>query len=238
MQTPMNHRAALTRRHLLTTAALLAGAALALPAGAHADHSQHAAPEAGLRRNEIQLQMPTVAVQRHDGQKLDFRRMLDDGRPVMLNFIYTSCTAICPVTAQVFRDVRERLGKDADQVHVVSVSIDPEHDTPSQLASYAQRFSEDNRWSFLTATPDDSVAIQKAFKAYQGDKMNHVPVTFVRGAPGKPWVRLDGFASPKILVAEVKAAIASLPKASPGKSVTTGAVTSPVKTAAAPPSLR
>jgi protein SCO1/2 len=203
---------------------LAVSTAALVPALASTDHSQHAATEAGLRRAEVQLQMPAVAVQRQDGQKQDFRRMLDDGRPVMLNFIYTSCTAICPVTAQVFREVRERLGKDRDQVHVVSVSIDPEYDTPARLATYAQRFSEDSKWTFVTAARDDAVAIQKAFKAYQGDKMNHLPVTFVRSAPGKPWVRLDGFASPKILVAEVKDAMASWRQASSSKSTAASAV--------------
>ena len=212
--------AAQPRRRALSALGLglcLAWASLS-PVQAQA-HSGHAAPGSELKRTEVQLQMPAVAVQRQDGRQVDFRRLLDDGRPVLLNFVYTSCTAICPVTAQVFRDVRERLGKDRGLVHVVSVSIDPEYDTPARLAAYGERFSDDDKWSFLTASRGDSVAIQKAFKAYQGDKMNHLPVSFVRSAPGKPWVRLDGFASPRILVAEVQDAVTAWRQGAKGAAV-------------------
>lgn len=179
------------------------------------DHSAHATAASGaIRRSEVVLQPAAVPVLRQDGRRGDLKQMLDDGRPVMLNFIFTSCTAICPVTSQVFSEVRDRLGKQRDQIHVVSVSIDPEYDTPKRLNDYAQRFTQTGSWSFLTATQQDSIAIQRSFNAYQGDKMNHLPVTFLRAAPGKPWVRLDGFASPSVLVAEVKPMLAATHAAS------------------------
>lgn len=191
----------------LSVAALLAAAAPAIAE----DHSAHiAAAGGGLKRSEKALQTAAVTVTRQDGRRMALAQVLDDGRPVMLNFVYTSCTAICPVTAQVFAEVRERLGKDRDAVHVVSVSIDPEYDTPQRMADYARRFSGGGgAWSFLTGTLTDSVAIQRSFGAYQGDKMNHVPVTFVRAAPGQPWVRLDGFASPKVLVDTLRPMLAA-----------------------------
>ncbi|MEX3930193.1 hypothetical protein AB4Y36_40565, partial [Paraburkholderia sp. BR10936] len=39
------------------------------------------------------------------------------------------------------------------------------------------------------------MAAQRAFNVYRGDKMNHTPVAFLRAAPGKPWLRIDGFAT-------------------------------------------
>lgn len=199
----------LTRRTAWLQLALIAslGTGLLAPAHAHSkeDHSAHAArAAAGLARSEGRYQMPPVKVVRQDGQRLDFRQAIDDGRPVLLNFIYTSCTAICPVTSQVFSETRERLGADRDAIHVVSVSIDPDYDTRPRMAEYAQRFSSGGAWSFFSASQADSIAIQKAFKTYQGDKMNHVPVTFLRAAPGEPWIRLDGFASPSVLVTEIR----------------------------------
>lgn len=204
---------------LLGALALLPGAARA-----HADHAHHAAAPAGLKRSEMApLVLPAVQVLRQDGTRTDLRKLLDDGRPVMLNFIYTSCTAICPVTEQVFREARERLGRSRDTLHLVSISIDPEYDTPARMAEYARRFTDDDKWSFLTTGREDSVAIQKAFKAYQGDKMNHVPVTFLRAAGAqKPWVRLDGFASPAVLVTEVQSLLA------PGKGLAVSS-TAPVQ---------
>lgn len=172
------------------------------------DHSGHAMP-AAVKRSEAALSLPDLPVRRQDGQAQTLNKALDDGRPVMLNFIFTTCTAICPVTSQVFTEVREGLGAQRDAVHVVSLSIDPEFDTPARMGDYAKRFSAGGAWSFYTATVKDSVAIQKAFNAYQGDKMNHLPVTFLRPAPGAAWVRYDGFASPSTLLAEVKKMLTS-----------------------------
>jgi protein SCO1/2 len=54
-----------------------------------------------------------------------------------------------------------------------------------------------------------SIATQRAFDAYRGDKMNHLPVTFLRAAPGKPWVRLEGFAPPDEVVKEYRQLVAA-----------------------------
>ena len=54
-----------------------------------------------------------------------------------------------------------------------------------------------------------SVAAQRAFKSYRGDKMNHTPVTFLRAAPGQPWVRIDGFASSEELAREFRELVAA-----------------------------
>jgi protein SCO1/2 len=59
----------------------------------------------------------------------------------------------------------------------------------------------------LTGSTEDSLAIQRAFDAWRGDKMNHVPLTFLRAAPGQPWVRLEGFVSPDQLVAEYRSIV-------------------------------
>ena len=169
----------------------------------HHDHHDHAAQvPAGVKRSEATYNVPAVNLVRQDGTKVAFPKEIDDGRPVLLNFVYTSCTAICPVTSQVFSQIQEKLGKDAAKVHMVSVSIDPEYDTPARLVEYAKKYKAGPAWQHYTGTVEASVTMQKAFDAYRGDKMNHVPVTYLRVAPGKPWVRLDGFASPDEVIRE------------------------------------
>ena len=173
------------------------------------DHSAHMA-EAGdkgakVKRSEVSYTLADVKMVRQDGKAVKFVSAVNDGRPVLLNFIYTSCTAICPVTSQVFSDVREKLGKEREKVNMISVSIDPEYDSPARLKEYGEHFGATQAsWSFYTGTVPDSVAVQKSFASYQGDKMDHIPVTYLRAAPGRPWVRIDGFASPENLLAELR----------------------------------
>ena len=99
-------------------------------------------------------------------------------------------------------NLQDKLGPARDMVHVMSVSIDPEYDTPARLRDYAKRFSAGPQWQHYTGTVAASVAAQKAFDAYRGDKMSHDPLTLMRAGPGKPWLRIDGLATPDELVAQ------------------------------------
>jgi protein SCO1 len=137
--------------------------------------------------------LPRLGVVREDGKRVTFPDEIDDGRPVVLNFIYTTCTAICPISSSIFEQFQGKLGADRERVHLVSISIDPEQDTPARLREYAQRFAAGPGWNHYTGSADASLAIQNAFDVYRGDKMRHDPVTLVRVAPGKPWLRIDGF---------------------------------------------
>jgi Uncharacterized protein SCO1/SenC/PrrC, involved in biogenesis of respiratory and photosynthetic systems len=92
---------------------------------------------------------------------------------------------------------------------MVSISIDPEHDTPAKLKEYARKFGAGPQWQMLTGSVENSIAVQRAFNTYRGDKMNHEPATFLRAGKGKPWVRLDGFASAGELVKEYRQLMAA-----------------------------
>ena len=169
------------------------------------EHEHHVPP--GIKRSEADYKIPAVTLVRQDGTTVSFPQVLDDGRPVILDFIYTACTAICPILSQVFFEVQQKLGGERNKVNMVSISIDPEFDTPARLTEYAKKFRAAAQWQYYTGTVAASVAVQKAFNAYRGDKMNHSPVTFLRAAPGKPWVRLDGLASPDLVIKEYRSLV-------------------------------
>ena len=201
---------------MLTTprrlAALLSLLALALPsavqAGEHDHHHHMAAPSsAAVSRSEAKLATPKVALKTQDGKAVALPEVIDDGRPVLLNFIYTTCTAICPPMTRIFAEVQDKLGAERARVRIVSVSIDPEEDTPRRLRDYARQFGAAEPWVFLTGSAA-SETVQKAFNAYRPDKMGHTPVTFLRRAPGQPWVRLDGLAQAPQILAELRPMLA------------------------------
>jgi protein SCO1 len=174
----------------------------------HHEHHEHATPaldlSAQLARSTSSYSPPAVGVTRQDGRRVDFARELDDGRPVFLNFIYTTCTAICPPMTQTFAALQRKLGDERGKVHMVSVTIDPENDTPRRLAEYAREFNAGPQWSFYTGSVEAMIAVQKAFAAYRGDKMSHTPLTLVRVARDGPWIRLDGFATADDLMREYR----------------------------------
>jgi protein SCO1/2 len=154
-------------------------------------------------RTIVDYSVPEIQLVRDDGREVTLRDELDDGRPVVVNFIYTSCTGICPLASHTFSELQRRLGAERDSVHLVSISIDPEEDTPARLREYAQRYSAGPSWQHYSSTASASLAAQRAFDVYRGDKMGHTPVTLLRRAPGAPWVRFDGFATADLLIKEL-----------------------------------
>lgn len=173
----------------------------------HSHHHHHAvsAEPAGYVRTQAAYTVPDVKLVNADGARVLLRSELaEQDKPVVLNFIFTTCGAICPVMSATFSRVQAALGPERDAVRMLSISIDPEEDTPAALKAYAGKYGAGPQWQMLTGSLDDSIAVQRAFDVYRGDKMNHQPATFLRAAPGQPWVRLDGFASADDILREVR----------------------------------
>lgn len=169
----------------------------------HAQH-HHMMQVPETTRRSVEYTIPQVRLVRDDGKTVSLPDELNDGRPVVLSFIYTTCTTICPLVSQTISELQYKLGADRERVHLVSISIDPEEDTPARLAAYARKYDAGPEWQHYTGTVSASVATQRAFDAYRGDKMKHTPVTFLRPAPEKPWVRIEGFATADNLLMEVR----------------------------------
>lgn len=173
---------------------------------AHAHH-HHAMPDKpdSFVRTQVAYTVPDVKLLDVNGARVSLRSELaEQDRPVILNFIYTSCTAICPVMSATFSQVQATLGPQRNAVRMVSISIDPEQDTPPVLKAYADKFDAGPQWRMLTGSLPDSIAVQRAFNVYRGDKMGHTPATFLRAKAGQPWVRLDGFASANDILQEYR----------------------------------
>ena len=196
-------------RGIIGSAAWVTVAAMALSFGARAEeaedphaHHHHHEAMAGVR-SIAGYTIPAIKLVRDDDKTVLLADEINDGRPVVLNFIYTTCTSICPLSSQILSQLQSKLGSNRDRVHLMSISIDPEQDTPPRLLEYAKKFNAGPSWQHYTGTLAASNAAQKAFDVYRGDKMSHTPVTLIRPAPGDPWLRIDGFATADSLLAEL-----------------------------------
>lgn len=179
----------------------LAFGANALPvAYGVADSTPHLNQVHGTMIARMDYKIPPLQLVRQDGKTVSLPEELNDGRPVVLNFIYTTCQTSCPLSSATFALFQKQLGAERGRVHLVSISIDPEQDTPKRLRAYAKKFGAGSEWQHYTGTLQASVSAQQSFGVYYGDKMSHTPVTFLRAAPGKPWTRIDGYVAPEQLV--------------------------------------
>lgn len=168
-----------------------------------------AASKKGYVRTEHQYDIPDIRLVTMNGEKTTLERELNSDKPVMLNFIFTTCTTICPVLSASFYQLQNELGDESRDIKMISISIDPEFDTPEKLKNYAERFNAGPQWQFLTGENNDIIAAEKAFDAFRGAKMNHEPLTFIRGSISDSWVRINGIASAEEIIGEYRKLVAN-----------------------------
>lgn len=173
-------------------------------ARAHEAHTHANAPtQSDYVRSEHQYALPDVALVDSTGARIVLPQLLGADKPVVMGFVFTSCSAICPVLSATFAQVQRRLGERREAVRLVSISIDPEFDTPQRLHDYARKFDAQADWRWVTGAPRDITAVQRAFDAYRGGKNNHLPLLFVRPNAASAWIRIEGFASAEVLLREI-----------------------------------
>jgi protein SCO1/2 len=119
------------------------------------------------------------------------------GKPVLVDFIYTSCAEECLVITGRMARVAQRLGDElGSKVTLVSITIDPEHDRPAQLRYYASHENADRRgWLFLTGTPkqiDAELANFHLTRRRESDgSIEHISQFFLIGPNGHERLILD-----------------------------------------------
>src|SRR5262245_55851278 len=108
---------------------------------------------------------PAFALTSQDGTRVSLADLR--GKVVAVTFIYTSCTDTCPVLTALMALVQDKLGQDfGKRVAFVSITVDPERDTPEVLKQYGDTFGADLKgWAFLTGDP---VAIRDVTHRYGG----------------------------------------------------------------------
>ena len=156
------------------------------------------------KRTVENYKIPDVTLVNQDGEKISLTSLLNGEKPVFLDFIYATCTTICPILSVGFSYFQKKMGPEADKVQLVSISIDPDNDTPEIMTEYLQRYKSQPGWEFLTGKRQDIIQVMKAFDAYVVNKMNHYPMTILRAPGSDEWVRIDGLLGASDLMEEYR----------------------------------
>jgi protein SCO1/2 len=159
---------------------------------------------AKYKRTVEKYKVPDVTLVNQEGKRINLKTFLDGNKPVILDFIYGTCTTICPVLSIGFSHFQKKMGPDADKVRMVSISIDPDNDTPQVMKEYLQRYNAREGWDFLTGKREDIIKVMRAFDAYVTNKMNHYPLTILHGPGEENWIRINELLSTSDLMKEHK----------------------------------
>ena len=163
---------------------------------------QAAAESRKYKRSVEQYAIPDVVLVNQDGARVKLSSLLSGDQPVVVDFIYGTCTTICPVLSAGYANLQRKLGPEGRLPKLVSITIDPENDTPYVMKEYLKRFRAKPGWDFLTGSRSDINAVMRAFNAYIPDKMSHYPLNLIRVPKDGNWVRLFGIMSSREFLEE------------------------------------
>ena len=152
----------------------------------------------------LTVELPDVTLIDQDAQLVTLRELVEGEEVVMVDFIFGTCTTICPILSAGFTNLQRRMGSGPGGPVLISFSIDPEHDSPEIMTKYLKRYRAQPGWYFLTGDRDDIDLVMHAFDAYVPDKMSHQPVTFIKGTEPNQWLKIDGLVSTADLTNELE----------------------------------
>jgi protein SCO1/2 len=175
-------------------------------ANAHSadEHAGHTA-RASNTQEHAQVKFANVPLLDQNGKTVRLEQDLVQGKIVVMSFIYTSCTTVCPVVSSIMGKVQKQLGaRVGNEVQLVSISIDPQRDDPKRLQDYARTFQRGPGWSWLTGSPQSINETLKGLGSFSGDFKNHQPLILVGDGNNRHWMRYYGFTDPALLAKEVE----------------------------------
>ena len=169
----------------------------------------------GNARNQDGAEWFTNAeVNTHDGRTLRFYDDVMRGKILLINFFFTDCDAICPLMTENLVRVQEllapRVGRD---IFMVSITLQPEHDTPEVLAAYARTYGVGPGWLFLTGRPQDIERLRHRLgfvdsdPAQDADPEQHIGTVRIANEPMHRWAMSPALIDPAALIRTVKRVI-------------------------------
>jgi protein SCO1 len=151
--------------------------------------TQDSAERGGFAMRDASDCLPDITLVDQHGHNVSLASL--KGKPVLFDFIYTSCPGPCLLLTARMKKIADRLGpKLGTEVRIVSITVDPEHDQPKRLLAYASAQGANvNGWLFLTGTPkqiEDEMARFKLIRQREADgTVDHVLEFFLVDANGR-----------------------------------------------------
>lgn len=161
--------------------------------------------EASIERLPQLPQLPNIVMVNQDGESVRIAEILKD-KITVINFIYTSCTSVCQILTSNFRQLEKALdGIDKDgKAQLVSISIDPETDTPARLRQYADRQRIDlTKWTLLVSGMSSIERLSRTLGFSNVDKATHAPGVVIWDDIDKRWQRFVGITPSHVLSREL-----------------------------------
>ncbi|WP_299949288.1 SCO family protein [Hyphomonas sp. BRH_c22] len=194
----------------LVTLSIAFACLLAGPAHAHGGKHNDAANGVETRtvneskeHTKARAYFTDTVLKTHDGYNVRFYTDVLEGKTVVISFIFTSCLEACPLINASLQRVQDRLGDRIGQdIVFVSITVDPETDTPSVLREYRKRFKAGRGWLWLTG---DAASVEKVSErmgqVFERDA--HLTALLVGNTRTARWRKIPAHLSDAVLAAQI-----------------------------------
>ena len=169
--------------------------------GVAATETHGAAHGGSAASDNSRMSIPDVELLDQDGRRVRFYTDLVKGKVVAVNFVFTTCTTVCPPLGATFARVQRELGERAGRdVRLISISVDPATDTPERLKAWGGKFKAGPGWTLLTGAKPQVDELLRALGAATASPSDHTPTVLVGNDARGQWTRAYGLAPPSKLV--------------------------------------
>lgn len=182
---------------------LLLAAATTLPAAAQGGDAapgrdDSVSPERARQIEAARNYFTDVELINQYGEPMRLYSDLLQGKVVVINTIFTTCTGICPLMSKSYETLQERVGdRLGEDVHLISISVDPENDTPEKMKEWGEKFHARRGWYLVTGDPENVAFALQKLGQYVEDPESHQGIMLMGNDKTGLWKKAFGLANVK-----------------------------------------
>lgn len=164
-----------------------------------------AAADAAAREAKARSYFTDTVLQAQDGRPLRFYSDVLKDQVVLVNFVFTECGDSCPLITQKLLQARQSLGAQARGVRYVSITIDPERETPQTMAAFARKHgANDPQWLWLSGSKASIELVTKRLGAHTDTREEHFTGLIVGNLRTDRWVKIRPDAPPQAIAEQLR----------------------------------
>jgi len=157
-----------------------------------------------------------VVLVNQNGQKMRFYSDLLEGKVVIINSFFATCAGSCLPMNRNLEKVQAALGNHMERdVHIISISVDPEVDTPANLKAYAKKLNAGPGWYFLTGDKESVDFVLQKLGQFVENKQDHLNIFIIANERTGLWKKAFGLAKPEELMKVVDSVLNDQPPKTP-----------------------
>jgi len=174
------------------------------PEARNEPHGRPAGSALRLDENYQRKYFTDLPLLTQDGKEVRFYTDMLRGKVVLVSFIYTNCTEICPILMPNLVRIQELLGDGpGKEISLISISVDPEDDTPEVLKRYGEKYGAGPGWTFLTGKKENVDWVVYKLGQYTEDFEDHSMLFLLGDVKNARWVKMRGDLPPETVAARL-----------------------------------